>query len=234
MKNPFRNIVMLFKRHFLGGVVTLDGVKIDTKLIQSSTVRNLLFKGIYEDDERKLLSVICDERDVILEIGAGIGAIGLIAAKLCNKGAVYSYEANTKMAPVIARNYELNSHVPTLHLKPITTDGLPINFSVSDNIISSSSYSRSDVDGLMNTLESLSITEAMETHAPNFVIMDVEGYEADLLLIPFGKEVTKLLIEFHPHIIGSDTVADLKTRLDEQGFHEMAASGNNVAFLRSV
>ena len=86
----------------------------------------------------------------------------------------------------------------------------------------------------MNTLESLSITEAMETHAPNFVIMDVEGYEADLLLIPFGKEVTKLLIEFHPHIIGSDAVADLKTRLDEQGFHEMAASGNNVALLRAV
>lgn len=234
MKNPFRNIIMLFKRHFIGGVVKLDGVKLDTSTVKSSTVRNLLFKGIYEQDERKLLAKLCDETDVVLEIGAGIGAIGLIAAKHCAKGAVFSYEANSEMAPVISRNYKLNSKVPTLHLKPITVDGQPISFSVSDNIISSSSYTRTDVCGKETMLESVAFSEALRLHAPNFVIMDVEGYETELLTLSSWQTVTKILVEFHPHIVGDETVSILKGNLLSCGFNEVATCGNNVAFVRQA
>jgi FkbM family methyltransferase len=232
MKNPFRNISMLYKRKFGSGITKIDEILVDVDQISSKTVQNLLYKGIYESDERRLLKKICGRSDTVLEIGAGIGVIGLVAARLCSDGKVYSYEANPKMRSIIEKNYSLNSLVPELKMMPITLKGDLLDFFICDNIISSSSFSRTDESFELQTLESIAIDDAIRIHNPNLVVMDVEGYEQVLVKGADWSNVEKILIEFHPQITGMDIVEDLKAHLVKIGYKEHSSAGNNVAFFR--
>lgn len=45
---------------------------------------------------------------------------------------------------------------------------------------------------------------------PNLVVMDVEGFEDTLLRHANLKSVDKLLVEFHPQILGEKVVSDLR------------------------
>lgn len=233
MKNPFRNVVMLCRRHFGSGIVRLDGVRIDASAVGSKKIRNLLFKGIYEADERRLLAAICTQGDRVLEIGAGIGVIGLVAARICGTGSVVSYEANPRMREVIEANYRLNAVVPRIEMMPISLEGGPIDFNLSDDIISSSSRERNDERTRPVTLMSRAFAEALLDHAPNLLVMDIEGYEETLLGQADLSSVEKLIVEFHPHVTGPDVVLRLQERLRDLGFAEQARAGNNVAYCRS-
>ena len=42
----------------------------------------------------------------------------------------------------------------------------------------------------------------------------------------------KLLVEFHPQILGEKVVSDLKQYINEIGFEELATAGNNVAYIK--
>ena len=232
MKNPLRNIQMLFRRRFGSGIARLDGVKIDTRPIASRLVRNLVFKGIYESDERRLLSSLCEPEDRVLEIGAGIGVIGLVAARLCPRGAVVSYEANPRMRAVIEANYALNPVVPEIVMMPITLEGGDVTFNLSEDIISSSSLERSDGPTSSVALPSRSLAEAVALHRPNVLVMDIEGYEEILLTRGDLEGIGKLLVEFHPHVTGAQTVNRVQAHVESLGFRETGRSGNNVAYRR--
>ena len=223
---------MLLKRHLGNGIAKLDGVKIDTTRIESRSVRNLIFKGIYESDERKLLKALCRDADRVLEIGAGVGVVGLVAARLCSKGHVVSYEANPQMRAILDRNYSLNEHKPQLVCMPVTRDGLPVRFHVNENIISSSALERPGTETVEVTLESVSLTDALNNCNPHLVVMDVEGFEDILLRHANLQSVKKLLVEFHPQILGEKVVSDLKQYINEIGFEELATAGNNVSYIK--
>ena len=62
--------------------------------------------------------------------------------------------------------------------------------------------------------------------------MDVEGFEDILLRHANLQSVKKLLVEFHPQILGEKVVSDLKQYINEIGFEELATAGNNVAYIK--
>jgi FkbM family methyltransferase len=224
---------MLCRRQFGSGIVRLDGVRIDASAVGSKKIANLLFKGIYEADERRLLAAICEEGDRVLEIGAGIGVIGLVAARICGAGAVVSYEANPRMREVIEANYRLNPVVPRIVMMPVTLDGGPIAFNLSDDIISSSSLARSDGPTHAVTVMSCAFADALRDHDANVVVMDIEGYEDTLLMQADLSTIAKLLVEFHPHVTGMEAVLRMQDHLRQLGFVEQGRSGNNVAYRRA-
>ena len=234
MKNPLRNILMLSRRYLSGGIVELDGVKIDTRPIASRSIKNLIFKGTYEEDERVLLARLCRPGDTVLEIGAGIGVVGLVAARLCAGGGVVSYEANPEMEAAIRASYALNLLTPELICEAVTVDGLPTAFHLTENIISSSAFSRPGADAPTVTVSSVSFQEALRQSRANLVVVDVEGLEDALLRGADLSSVGKLLVEFHPHIIGEGAVCGLRDHLNSIGFVELSSSGHNVAYTRAV
>lgn len=196
-------------------------------------VRSLLFKGSYERDECIMIQTHVKKDDIVLEIGAGLGLVSLVAAQAAHSGAVYSYEANPAMEPLIRGNYALNEMTPQLSMKAVTADGQPIAFYQDPNLLSSSAYDRK-MDVPKITVESARISNLIEEHRPNVLIMDVEGSEQSLLPCADLTDVRAIMVELHPHIIGQDVVADLIKGLQTRGFKIRKQSHKTYLFTQDV
>ena len=121
---------MLFpqREHVLGALQrAAAGVK-DLDRPRFQFVRSALFKGTYEDNERRLVRGLLKPGDRVLEIGTGIGLVSLVCAKICGAGNVLSYEANPQLERIIRKNYELNGLTPNLRMRAVTTDGRSVSF----------------------------------------------------------------------------------------------------------
>ena len=231
MSNPFRNLKLFYHRLLGTKVRKLDGVLIATDASLPKFVRSVIYKGSYEDAERELLKRIVRTGDIVLEIGGGIGFIGLLAARLASPGRVVSFEANPKLQSVIKANYALNTVQPELRMQAVTIDGAPVTFHTSANVVSSSLYARS-ADQVAITVESVAMKTVIKEIRPNVLVMDVEGAEIDLLASDDFMSVRAILVELHPHIVGQDRISALLTSLVERGYKQTAQIQNNVLMVR--
>jgi FkbM family methyltransferase len=196
----------------------VEGVIVDTSEERiPGLVRNLLFKGKYEEYECRLVNNNLRPGDRVLEIGCGIGLVSLVATKVVGEGNVFSYEANPAMEGLIRDNYRLNGWEPNLFMKAITADGRRLTFFQQDNVLSSSLIDRK-MAGREIRIESVAINDAIVRHRPTAIVMDVEGAEEEILPVADLSGVRALILELHPHIIGEERVAELVKGLEEQGF----------------
>jgi FkbM family methyltransferase len=213
--------------------INYDGVTISTdpNLIPRS-VRSALFKERYEEHERKLVRGLLGPGDRVLEIGAGIGFISVLCARICGEGNVRSHEANLRLEPVIRRNYALNGIKPDLRMRAITADGQPVSFFRDDNIVSSSTLERPRAAEKI-TVESDPIDQAIDEHRANVIIMDVEGAETSLLTGSQLRGVKHIIVEVHPHITGEEPVAAMSESLIARGFDLKDRAHKTLVFSRA-
>ncbi|WP_300468952.1 FkbM family methyltransferase [Breoghania sp.] len=101
-----------------------------------------LYKECHQHLEHQLATATLSRGNRVLEIGAGIGLISLVCARICGPDAVLSYEANPKMADIIRRNFELNGMIANLRNKAVATQSGEISFYFNDNVVSSSIIDR--------------------------------------------------------------------------------------------
>jgi FkbM family methyltransferase len=195
-------------------------------------VTRLLRRGNYEFAERKLLLSILQADDRVLEVGAGIGVLGLIAARVCGARNVLSYEPNPKTIPLIKANHTLNNLYPGVREKAITAEGGSITFFRTENIISSSLIECDLSEAI--TVGSDRINDAIAEFRPTVLVMDVEGAEVDLLPAADLSTLRALVIETHAKITGVASVADLKVQLVDRGFRIAEVANNNLLCLRMV
>jgi FkbM family methyltransferase len=228
MTDVFRNVRLHWHRFRATEKTTLDGVTVYSGPFQAMMVRNGLYKGNYEGPERELLLRHLRKGERVLEIGAGIGLIGLLATRIAGAGNVLSYEANPSLEPIIRANYALNAAAPELRMKAVTTDGAPVTFHQCDNVISSSIYDRAEAARRIQ-VQSDALSDVLAEWRPDLLVMDVEGYEVDLLA-NFPDRLRYLLIELHPHVVGEDRTEALLSHLADGGFKVTERLLNN-AFL---
>lgn len=232
MADPFRNLRLHWHRMRGTQIVTLAGVRLASGEQQARVVRYGLFKRTYEAPEQTLLHRVVRPGDTVLEVGAGIGFIGLLSARLAGQaGRVVSYEANPHLKPVIEKNYALNPLNPDLRMRAITQDGAPVSFHVSDNVVSSSLYQRAETQAVV-TVESDALEAALAEVAPDVLVMDVEGAEVDLLATGDLAPIRAAVLEMHPHIVGEARIDALLASLAERGFAVTAQLENNVLIER--
>ena len=213
-----RNLKMHWRRLRNVKTLTVRGVKVRTARGEiPKTVRSMLFKGTYEAHECDLVERVVRSGDRVLEIGAGIGLVSLVATRLCGEGHVFSYEANPDLEPVIRKNYRLNGWAPDLTMRAVTSDGRDLPFFRSSNVVSSSVVDRS-LAGDRIVVESLAINDLIDEHRPSVVIMDVEGSEVDLLSTADLSRVRTLIAEMHPHIVGKEKITMLVGDIETKGF----------------
>ena len=78
-----RNVKMLWRRLRNLDTLRIRGVLVGTRKADTPhSVRNALFKGVYEEHECDIVERIVRPGDCVLEIGAGIGLISLLAMRL--------------------------------------------------------------------------------------------------------------------------------------------------------
>ncbi|MDG1532683.1 MAG: FkbM family methyltransferase [Paracoccaceae bacterium] len=231
MSDPFRNLRLYYHRFLKTKIRKLDGVRVATDNTIPNFVRSVIYKGTYEGAERELLKGVIRAGDTVLEVGAGIGFMGLMAARLAAPGRVVSFEANPNLKDVIEKNYSLNENQPELRMQAMTVDGASVTFNASPNLISSSLYSR-DAKQVSVTVDSAAIEAVFSELQPDIMVMHVEGAEVDLLANGDLASARALLIELHPHIVGQGRISELLTSLEGRGFIQTAQLQNNVLLTR--
>ena len=227
LADPFRNLKLRWHRLMNTQIITLDGIRVHCGDTVPRAVRNGLFKNTYEDGEREMLKRCVRAGDKVLEIGGGIGFVGMAAAKIAGAGNVISYEANPRQKEVIEANYALNSPVPELRMKAVTSDGEPVTFHQSDNVISSSIYQRDEAQTAI-TVPSDALRDVLAEMRPDVVVMDVEGAEIELLADIDLSAVRAMVVELHPHIVGEEKIAALLASLTAAGFEVSGDMRKNV------
>ena len=234
MASIFRSFWLHLHRLRDTKIVTLDGIRVHSSAHWApQAVRNGLYKKTYEDAERRLLLTDLRDGDRVLEIGAGIGVVGMLAASVTGGGNVLSYEANPALEPVIKANHSLNAAVPDVRFKAITTDGAPVQFHRAPNILSSSIHQRRQTEETI-TVESDSLADAIAEFAPDVLVMDVEGAEIDLLDgAPLGG-IRSIVLELHPHIVGEAAIEKLLAGLEADGFRTAEKDRKTVLLVNSA
>jgi FkbM family methyltransferase len=212
------NLKMHWRRLRNLSALRTHGVLVGTgKADTPRSVRNALFKGVYEEHECELVKRVVRPKQRVLEIGAGIGLVSLLATRLAGEGMVLSCEANPALEQVIRANYALNGWTPMLKMAAVTAVSGPVAFHQNENLLSSSRIDRK-LAGREIIVPSVAISDLLEDHRPEIIIMDVEGSEIELLAAAGLSNVSSIIVEMHPHIVGAYEVGKLLTKLQSDGF----------------
>lgn len=211
---------------------TVSQVRISTDpRFVNKSIRAAVVKGTYELAERRLLESTIRPNDKVLELGAGIGLISLLSTRLAGAGNVVSYEANELMKPVIDENFRLNGQVPNVVYRAVTATGEDVEFFRASNVISSSMFDR-DIGAEKVRVQSVSLAAILRSVEPDVLIMDVEGTEIDLIPEVRLHGVRDIVLELHPHIIGTDQCEHVQKCLVDDGFVLRATLDKNVLYSR--
>jgi FkbM family methyltransferase len=169
-----------------------------------------LCSGIYEFQEVSAVRTLTESRDRVLEIGAGLGVVTTLAAKVANH--VTAFEANPVLQTALERTFALNDVRVDLRMQPVATERGQIRIAVDDLFWTS----RLGDEGM--PVEAVAFSDVLAEIRPTFLILDGEGIERELLANPLPEYVRKLVLELHPDVIGDVECAAIVERLGEQGF----------------
>jgi FkbM family methyltransferase len=125
---------------------------------------------------------ILEKGDRVLEVGAGIGFLSILAAKIVWSENVFCYEANPQLIKTIQRNFELNGYYPILKNCIISESVGFRQFYIENDFWSSSTYKRSH-NAKEKDIQTEEINDVLNRYRPNTIIMDIEGGEKDLIPI---------------------------------------------------
>lgn len=175
--------------------VVFKNITIDLKEYKGHN-KKLLLLNAWEKDEVKLLEKYIEENDSIIELGTGLGFFSAICVKKCGVKNIVTIEANTNLINKIKRLYKLNAIENIVLLNLIIGPKPVYNFYISPSVISSSLFRKKN--STKTKVKGMSFQKLVTDYPYNFIVMDIEGGEYDLLLYnEIPSFVNKLLIEFH-------------------------------------
>ncbi|KAB2542802.1 FkbM family methyltransferase [Salipiger aestuarii] len=178
--------------------------------ITTGRIRGALRDGLYERKECDAVMRVVRKGDRVLELGGGIGYMSTLLSVKKNVASVVSYEANPMLAPYIrsvhAANGVTNVDLRTALLSP--QDGPPVEFHLRRNFLSSSLDRASDPESITNTVQipRHGLRRVLDETAPDVLVCDIEGAEADLLPAADWTGLRVAVIELHPQWIGQNGV----------------------------
>lgn len=236
IKHPFRYVSSFIKKPT--SYNSYNGVKLDfNSSIVTPWIRDAIYKGYYESDECNLLKSYLEATDIVLEIGAGIGLTSAIVASK----AMYSthIEANPSLIHLVTTNISINTQNPCNHtvreaaVTAIETGDSLVSLHSGDNFWNAALKEREIHKNAINQ-KSVYIQNALKERQFNFLIMDVEGYELEIITSnKFPVGIKKIMIELHPKVIGDEGLATCVSLLELQGYKTIDKSGNSLYLTRA-
>lgn len=212
-----RKIFYYKRKIFRPKVIKNYGVKINDGEHISKNIRSFIYSGAYEAEEFAILSKVLKQTDKVLEIGSGLGFLTVFCAKQIGSKNVVAYEANPLLIEKIKENFSLNNVNPDIqNAIPGDTES-EVDFFVEDSFWSSSTVKRSD-EAKVIKVKTRDINDILVNTQSNFIIIDIEGGEKELIYKINFDLIDKLLIEIHPHVIGNTQATKIIAYLFEKGF----------------
>jgi FkbM family methyltransferase len=193
--------------------ISCHGIKIpDYPGIIGRKIRRLLRAGTYEMREYTAVRALVGRDDVVLELGAGIGFMSTVAAKLCGAKSVQAVEANPALIPFIKSVHDANgvTNVTVTNALLAGRKSKPADFYVRKNVLESSMQPMpGDKDGKLVAVQKVAvhnINTVLKSLKPTVLICDIEGAEASLLPHADLGCLNIAIVELHPQWIGQSGV----------------------------
>lgn len=179
MKKRLARYLMKFKKIY---DIERNGIKFRCHAKGNATERNLVFRGLGDDD--RLISIICDylkEGDIFFDIGANCGSFSLfVSRKVSNTGRVIAIEPNPKMLRRIEFNIS-NNNVNNVEILPYAisnSDGEQLFFCNEKQLGNSGLIKKSGKNSfVVRTKNLLSIVKDLNVSRIDLMKVDIEGYE---------------------------------------------------------
>lgn len=213
-------------RHF-GVRLALDPTVLSPAIVES------LYRGGYEGPEVEIVRATLAPDDRVLEIGGGLGFVGVIAAQIVRPpGQILIVEANPQLIPLMERNFALNGVRPTVRNVVLGKGGASeVSFYLHDDFWASSLVKFSG--GREIKVPQRDVRGAFDEFRPTYLIVDIEGGEIDLFDGLSLDGVEKLCLEVHPGQTGQPAIDRMFASFARQGFAlERTSRLENVIFFR--
>ena len=223
----FRYFLPMMRRGKLAGVrLNLEGL--------SPMMKNIILTGRYESEERRLCDRALVAGDIVLQLGSAIGFIGLYCLKTIGVSQVYEVEANPETLRTLKANYRLNGEVArVLHTAVASEDG-ELELSVGGEFWENSLVAKGDSTIRVPAKELQSILKLFGYPEITALVCDIEGAEALVDFEGLPESVRTIIIEFHPGVVGSETVGRIERDFRELGFQMIEEAGDVSLYLRGA
>jgi FkbM family methyltransferase len=208
--------------------VRIAGVKLDLSGVPLTPVlRESLYAGWYETEERSVLTETLRGDDVCLELGGGIGLITTIAAQRVRSVTVC--EANPALTPIISRTLESNNATATVINGVVTNEDGEVDFFIAPGFWESSLTPVAGAE--RRKIRAVSFDRLLQETNPTYLICDIEGAEVDVLGNRSLPSVRAICLETHPESAGIEATQHLLAHLINDGFAlDLRRSVADVAF----
>lgn len=206
----------------------------------SEKITQKLATGHYEGTEARAVQMRVKPGHRVLELGAGLGYIGALAASLAGAENVTAVEANPDMLKVIRDNYDRNAgeEITLRHGAVVGNDyeGDTLAFARGRQFWASRIARQGDSGPGLIEVPALKIGPLLKEFRPNVVIMDIEGAEQFLFDKPWPKSVRFVIMELHPKQYDSfEAVKKIVDCLSDSGLtYDPGASRGTVLAMRRV
>jgi len=192
------------------------GVMLPVKhaLVSPGIAREIYF-GDYEAKEIEIISKRLAADDVVFEVGAGLGFLSAYCAKRTGSDKVFTYEANPELIPLIRETHARNGVAPTVTNAMLARGDGEREFRLEDDFWASSAHRAS---GRAITVKQLDLDSELARIRPSFMIVDIEGGEAEFFAGADLATVRKICVETHPDVLGDRVLSEMFAGLVAKGF----------------
>ena len=221
-------------RYRLHGWKTIAGVQIPVRLSYGYPVLRFIDNGEYESCEISIISQTLADDDKVLELGTGIGFVSAYCAKRLGNDRVVSYEGNPDLKKLIQRTYKRNKVNPEQHITILAeADGQAVFNQNKRSFLASHAG-----EGLSGTEVAMvpkrSLNKVIAEVKPTYLVMDIEGGEAQVFSIIDFQSIYKVQFELHPQILSESEIENIFSKLAHAGFtrNDAFPFENNFYFTR--
>lgn len=200
-------------------VITIEGVQLRVGRHMSRRVERALSKGGYVRQELQLIGALLELDDVVLEVGAGLGLVSTYCAKRLGSNRVFAFEADPDLEPCIRETYDLNGVEPHLDMCAVGARAGRVTIFRDKHLVSSSVGRRR---GGTRPVEvpGKALNYVVHRYQPTLLIIDAEGAERDLFDGAQLPTVTKIVLELHDRVIGTQGTDRIRATLAGLGYRE--------------
>lgn len=207
-------------------VAECHGIKVPASPMLNETRIERINTARYEGQEIVGALSVIRPGDRVLEMGAGIGLVGAIAARNGKPEKIISFEANPDLIPHIKALYAMNRLGKKIEVRnevlvsaPDAPETMP--FHILNSYLGSSLLERDNRASRQVDVPTARYASLHKDYAPDVLLMDIEGGELEFLRHATLDGIRAIVIEFHPEAYGREGMRECKNILRKAGFRHV-------------